>query len=113
MILLISVQFAYTPPGRRIPGAAARTPFRTLATETDLEPTERSINAIDQELKGAVQETKSIESRTASLTGRMVPQIDVRTQTTQTFLEDGTKELLPIHRYQRESSFDISASPAK
>ena len=72
-----------------------------MASEVDLDSVARSIDAIDQELKGALQETKSIETRVQSVMPREIPQIDPFTHTTQKLLEDGTSEAYDIHIQQR------------
>ena len=89
--------------GQHIAARPPRSWTRSLATEVDLENLGRSINAIDQELQGAVQETKSIESRTSSLIQRVVPHIDSRTQATQNLSNDGTAQMYRIHKRQRRS----------
>ena len=85
-------------PGRQLTSVPARTWTRSLATEVDLESIARSIDSIDHELQGALQQTKSIESQVQNDTYKLVPQIDSRTHVSRNLKKDGTAKFYESHR---------------
>lgn len=82
----------------------------------DLESLQKSIEAIDHELKSSVLQTKSLEAEAQAESSSFyqeVPQIDPRTHATTQLLQDGTDETYALHKqqYQRGKHLGTSISP--
>ena len=60
-----------------------------------------SIDAIDQELKGALKQTKSIEAEVQDSTYKIIPQINPQTLMSEQLLKDGTQKAYQEQRRSR------------
>lgn len=95
----IILAFAHRCIDCRISLTKPQTWKRPLATEVDLESRQQFTDAIDQEVKGAALETKSIDSQMQDLDNGD----DFYTRSRQALLQDGTAEAYKMRRRNRQS----------